>query len=97
MIIPDLHGSFPLVNKSDAFAVFAKFKPYVENQFSHKLKVFHSDGGGEYIGHQLQHYLSQYGVHHIKSCPHTPQQNGIAERKHKHIFETALSLLFKVS
>ena len=27
------------------------------------------------------------------SCPHTSQQNGIAERKHRHIVETGLALL----
>jgi hypothetical protein len=27
------------------------------------------------------------------SCPHTSQQNGIAERKHHHLVETGLALL----
>jgi histone deacetylase 1/2 len=27
------------------------------------------------------------------SCPHTSQQNGIAERKHRHLVETGLALL----
>ena len=30
---------------------------------------------------------------HKISCPHTPQQNGLAERKHRHIVEVGLSLL----
>ncbi|CAN6469819.1 unnamed protein product [Victoria cruziana] len=30
------------------------------------------------------------------SCPYTPQQNGIAERKHRHIIETALSMMHDV-
>ena len=29
----------------------------------------------------------------IEACPYTPQQNGLAERKHRHIVETGLSLL----
>lgn len=29
------------------------------------------------------------------SCPHTPQQNGIAERKHRHLVETALTLMIE--
>ena len=28
------------------------------------------------------------------SCPYTPQQNGRAERKHRHIVETSLAMLF---
>jgi hypothetical protein len=31
------------------------------------------------------------------SCPHTHQQNGSAERKHRHIVETGLSLLAHAS
>ncbi|KAB2608320.1 hypothetical protein D8674_011488 [Pyrus ussuriensis x Pyrus communis] len=34
-----------------------------------------------------------HGIHHQLSCPHTPQQNGCAERKHRHIVETARTLL----
>nr|KUM46783.1 hypothetical protein ABT39_MTgene6238 [Picea glauca]QHR87313.1 hypothetical protein Q903MT_gene1323 [Picea sitchensis] len=34
---------------------------------------------------------------HQRSCPHTPEQNGVAERKHRHIMETARSLLLSSS
>ncbi|XP_025983399.1 uncharacterized protein [Glycine max] len=30
---------------------------------------------------------------HQSTCPHTPQQNGIAERKNRHLLETARSLM----
>jgi hypothetical protein len=33
------------------------------------------------------------GILHHASCPHTHQQNGSAERKHRHIVEVELSLL----
>lgn len=33
------------------------------------------------------------GIIHQSSCPHTPQQNGAAERKHRHIVDTARTLL----
>jgi histone deacetylase 1/2 len=33
------------------------------------------------------------GIAHRVSCPHAHQQNGSAERKHRHIVEVGLSLL----
>jgi hypothetical protein len=37
--------------------------------------------------------LTKHGILHRKSCPHTSQQNGLAERKLRHILETGLTLL----
>uniref|UniRef100_A0A2N9HX55 CCHC-type domain-containing protein n=1 Tax=Fagus sylvatica TaxID=28930 RepID=A0A2N9HX55_FAGSY len=31
-------------------------------------------------------------IHHL-TCPHTPQQNGVAERKHRHLIQITLALL----
>ncbi|WP_411028391.1 hypothetical protein, partial [Salmonella sp. s59033] len=36
-----------------------------------------------------------YIFHAHQSCPYTPQQNGVAERKHKHIVESGLSMLYQ--
>jgi hypothetical protein len=37
--------------------------------------------------------LALDGTIHQTSCTDTPEQNGVAERKHRHIVETARSLL----
>lgn len=42
----------------------------------------------------MQQLLTSNGTHHRISCPHTPQQNGRAERKHRHVTETGLAMLF---
>lgn len=44
-------------------------------------------GGGEYS------FFTKIGITHMVSCPHAHQQNGAAERKHRHIVEVGLSLL----
>jgi hypothetical protein len=66
----------------------------VENQFSTKIKIFQSDGGGEFIGKNLQTHFTKCGIHHQFSCPYTPSQNGRAERKHRHLTETGLIMMF---
>jgi transposase InsO family protein len=84
---------YPILNKSEVYQCFVKFKLLVENQFGTKIKQFQSDNGGEYTSIQFKQYLSQNGIFHRLTCPHTSQQNGIAERKHRHILEVCLTLL----
>jgi transposase InsO family protein len=82
---------FPISCKSDVCIIFNQFQSYVEKTFSHKIKCVQSDWGGEY--RSLSKILQQKGITHRLSCPHTHQQNGAIERKHRHIVETGLALL----
>ena len=62
-----------------------------------KLNFFQSDGGGEFVNSSFKHLFSQHGIHHRLSCPHHPEQNGLAERKHRHLVEIGLTLLAHAS
>jgi hypothetical protein len=54
-----------------------------------------TDWGGEY--QKLSPFFERVGISHLVSCPHTHQQNGSAERKHRHIVKVGLALLAHVS
>jgi histone deacetylase 1/2 len=54
-----------------------------------------TDWGGEY--ERLNSFFQRVGISHRVSCPHAHQQNGVAERKHRHIVEVGLSLLANAS
>lgn len=41
----------------------------------------------------FKHFTDTHGILHRFTCPYTSEQNGISERKHRHITETALPLL----
>ena len=41
----------------------------------------------------MNSFFQTLGVSHQVSCPHAHQQNGAAERKHRHIVEVGLALL----
>lgn len=47
---------FPLHRKSDFFECFVKFHNLVEKQFNYRLKIFQSDGGGEFISLTFKNY-----------------------------------------
>jgi hypothetical protein len=84
---------YPLKLKSDVLSCFAQFKILVENLFSCSIKQLQTDNGGEYASMAFKHFTATHGILHRFTCPYTSEQNGISERKHRHITETALSLL----
>lgn len=88
---------YPMKVKSDSVTCFLHFKKMVENLFSTKIKYFQSDGAMELIKGRFKLVLDDCGIVPRTSCPHTQQQNGIAERKHRHITELGLSLMFHCS
>lgn len=92
---------YTLHYKSEVFDKFLEFNTYVEKQFStflqilrtDFLQILRTDGGTKFINHKMQQYLVSQGVVHQHSCPYTSSQNGVAERKHRHITNTAIALL----
>ncbi|KAL5823566.1 hypothetical protein ACOSQ4_021466 [Xanthoceras sorbifolium] len=86
---------FPLTLKSKALSTFISFQKQVELQFNTRIKTFQSDMGKEY--QVFGSFLKSLGIVHRFSCPYTHQQNGVAERKHRHIVETGLTLLAHAS
>lgn len=83
---------YPMPNKSSVQTIFPQFRHLVENRFNKKIKSLYSDNGGEYIG--LKSYLSIPGIAHYTTAPHTLQQNGMSERRHRHLVETGLTCLW---
>ena len=82
-----------LKHKSDVFLAFKTFHTMDQTQFSTKIQILRFDNGGEYVNNGFIHYLTNHGILHETTCPQTPHQNGVAERKNRHLLETARSLL----
>lgn len=49
--------------------------------------------GGECRSAEFQNFLKEKGIHHETTVPHSPQQNGIAERMNRTLQEAALSMI----
>ncbi|GJX56459.1 ribonuclease H-like domain-containing protein [Tanacetum coccineum] len=56
---------------------------------------FRSDNGTEFVNQLFNVFCESNGIIHQTSCSYTPQQNGIVERKHRHLLNVARSLLFQ--
>ncbi|RDX97468.1 hypothetical protein CR513_19755, partial [Mucuna pruriens] len=55
-----------------------------------------SDNGTEFVNLEFSKFLKDNGVVHELTCVNTPQQNGVAERKNRHLLEVARALLFQM-
>ncbi|GKB41553.1 putative RNA-directed DNA polymerase [Tanacetum coccineum] len=82
-------------SKDEVFGYFVDFVNLISNQFLKKIKIIRSDNGTEFINNKIDVFLRDKGIVHQTSCAYTPQQNGIAERKHIYLLNVARSLLFQ--
>ena len=45
----------------------------------------------------MHHYYASKGIIHQTTCVETPEQNGVAERKHQHLLNITRALLFQAN
>ncbi|KAM0053391.1 putative RNA-directed DNA polymerase [Helianthus debilis subsp. tardiflorus] len=86
---------YMLRNKMEVFENLKYFYELVLTQFKRKVKMFRSDNGTKFINNQMAVFCKQKGIIHQTSCSYTPQQNGVVERKHRHLLNVARTLMFQ--
>ena len=59
----------------------------------HTVKELLTDGGGEFDNKEVKRITAEVGLNHRMSMPHTPEQNGSAERENRILIEAARSML----
>lgn len=84
-------------NQSEVFDVYCIFHAMSKTQHNVVIKCFRCYLDGEYTSNKFSEFLAFDGTNHQTSCTDTPQQNGVAERKYRHIIETACSFLLSTS
>ncbi|RVW46827.1 hypothetical protein CK203_075661 [Vitis vinifera] len=69
----------------------------IHSDVSEPSLTLRTDSGGEYLSTEFQAFLASKGIIHQCSCPSTPQQNGVAERKNCHLLDVSLSMAHPIS
>jgi len=70
-----------------------EFESWCKTQHGAKVKVLHSDRGGEYLGKEFTVYLKSAGTEHKLTMHDTPQHNGVAERLNHTLLEKVHAML----
>jgi hypothetical protein len=83
--------------RSEFYEIYTAFRALLKTQHFALIKCFRCDLGGEYTSNKFCQLLALDGTIHQTSYTDTPEQNDVAERKHRHIVETAHSLLLSAS
>ena len=74
--------------KDKVFDDFKKYKAFAEKHTSKEIHFLQSDKG-EFTGNEFNEFLSQQGIRRRLTASHTPQQNGVVERKKRTLAEMA--------
>lgn len=81
-----------LKTKAEVLQVFPGFIQQVENQYNIKVKSVRSENAPEL---RFTEFYRDKGIVSFHSCPETPEQNYVVERKHQHILNVAHALMFQ--
>ena len=82
-----------LKQKSKVFVAFKNFKAIVEKENGYEIKFLRSDRGGEFTSKEFNDFCESHRIRRPLMVPRSPQQNGVAERKNKTIFNMARCML----
>lgn len=79
--------------KSEVASCIKEYATKVENQFGRKIKRIRSDQGGEFSSNELTRFYKAEGIQVQYTAGYSPQQNGVAERRNRHLIEMARCML----
>src|SRR6201996_8281229 len=81
-----------LRDKASAINALKQWLALINNQYDTTIKEWMSDAGGEYKSDAFMKHLKDVGIKVLQSAPHTPQQNGRAERFMRTIMDKAQAM-----
>ncbi|GJV25092.1 ribonuclease H-like domain-containing protein [Tanacetum coccineum] len=80
-------------NLDETSAILKDFIRQIENQLNQKVKIIRCDNGTEFKNKEVIEFCGLKGIKREYNNARTPQQNGVAERKHRTLIEAARTML----
>ena len=68
----------------------------IKCQFGAQVQGFRSDNAKYFLNRELREFFESEGIRHETSCPYTPQQNSLAQRKIGDVVDKGRTLLIQV-
>ncbi|KAK9137525.1 hypothetical protein Sjap_008119 [Stephania japonica] len=81
--------------KSSTCSTIEIFLLFAKNQFNSSVKAIRTDNGTEFVNKSCVSLFAKFGILHQRSAPYSPQQNGLVERKHRHLLQVTRALVFQ--
>ena len=78
---------FLMKHRSDLPSIISKFYNEIFTQFGKRIRIFRADNALEYVQSIVTTFCDAHGIIH---------QNGVAERKHRHLLDVARTLMFNM-
>ncbi|GJZ48296.1 retrovirus-related pol polyprotein from transposon TNT 1-94 [Tanacetum coccineum] len=83
-----------LKDKTEAFDQFEIFSRKIQNQLGCSIVSIRTDHGREFVNEvQFREFCNPDGITHNFLAPHTPQSNGVVERKNRTLQEMSRTML----
>lgn len=85
---------YTMAKKDEAFSKIQHFVNLMNNQRQPlKVSALKTDGGSEFVNSKVTALCSKEGMMHYTTAPHSPQQNGVAERMNRTLKEAVRTKL----
>ena len=86
-----------LAHKNQVLDKFRQFVELVTNMTGLPILALRTDNGGEFTSKHFQEFCSSKGIARELTPPHTPQRNGVAERRNRSLLNITRCLLLEKS
>jgi transposase InsO family protein len=82
-----------LSTEDEAMTVFKEFQVRTEAEVGRKLDTLCTNRDGEFMRHDFLKHCINNGIQRHFTAPHSPEQNGVVERRNQSIMGMARSMM----